>query len=243
MKLPAFAFRMALLALALVAVVFDAQPGGLAELLVFTAVSVPLMPRTAEELRQLANPSQGPEVIPFAAYDTEPYDSTVTTRLSFFATTKNDPALSNMPTAGQFPAPQYFESWYQMLDILSAPTATALDAWGDYWSILFGLGGTGGAPTFKLTLDSKEYGPYPLSFLHGTGGINGFAYSDAAAAPTLGEYANNSHPDGGWCWGGTPVIPPTSGFRVVLEWPSALTLQADTNLRVTMLGALHRKML
>ena len=219
-----------------------AAPLGLA-----LAVSFPVIPRTKDALIQMATAPGGPnmsEAVPWMLNDTETYTSTATVELRFFATTKNSRQLSNMETAGQLPTPQFFEAYYQGLDLLVPPSTTAaLDSWGDVWALVFGTGTAAqGGPSWTLLMSGKQYGPFPLSTLHGTSGPHGNGYGSTVAGGFI-EYGQNSVPDGGWCWNGSLMIPPTVGFNIVCQWPAAVTLTANTALRMNLLGTLHRRIL
>lgn len=198
----------------------------------------PVKGRTLEQLKAMADPPkmQGvSEAIPFIFYDTALYVDNTTTELTFFTTSRANRQLSNLNPAGTLPSPQYFEVYGFMVDILYPPAAAA---WADVHGLLFGAGATA-APTFEFKLSDKDYGPTPLSALHGTGGIYGF--SDAAAAPA--QYANNAIPDGGWYTDGAIVIPPMESFSATIRWAAAVDIAADKYIRVSMAGVLHRKVL
>lgn len=208
----------------------------------------PIIARKLAQLQNMANPPSGSgysEAVPWVSYDTETYVSTATTELRFFQTTKATRELSNMELAGQYPAPQFFELYGIGLDILTPPQATALSASLDVWGAVFGTGTAGqGGPIATVSVSSKEQFQIPLSFLHGSGGPMGFGWSEAANAAASGaEWANNSLPDGGFPISGSILIPPTVGFSVVLDWPAAVTLSADRDLRAYLYGTLHRRIL
>jgi hypothetical protein len=67
-----------------------------------------------------------------------------------------------------------------------------------------------------------------------TGGIAGF--SDAAAAAT--QYAVNG--GRGWWTDQALVIPPQITFDLTARWAAAPAPAADTLLRVSLVGTLHR---
>lgn len=208
----------------------------------------PVTPKSFKALQEEANPPSGQgvsEAIPWVWFDTLTYTSGTTTQLRFFQSTRATTQLSNMPLSGQIQAPQFFEPWFLGLDVLSPPQATALSAWLDVWQILLGTGTAGqGGPTATLLLSQKEYLVLPVSYMHGSGGPTGFGWSEASNAATGGaEYANNSIPDGGFPIAGALTIPPTVSFGVVIDWPAALTLSADRDLRLNLVGTLHRKVL
>lgn len=235
---------LAVLALVACAVLIDSLfPGsGLAAL----AVSFPVIARSHEDLDSLANPPAGrgvSEAVPWMWYDTETYTDNVTTQINFFTTTKI-PALSNMSLAGQFPGSEYFECYFVGLDVLVAPVAVRITAWADVWKLIFGSGATGtGTPTWNFILSNKEYGPFPLSTLHGTGGLHGAGGYGTTTADSIAEHATNSIPDGGFPVSGSIIIPPGSGFRIRVQWPVAVDITASRDLRINLLGTHHRKVL
>lgn len=205
-----------------------------------------IIPRTFDALQNEATPRSvdggNMEAVAWDIYDTATYVDATTTSLTFFTTTRNSPRLSNLSPAGQFPNPQFFRIYSASLDIMVPPGAAGTQAvvYQDMWRILFGSG-TQGAPTFLFTLANKQYGPFPLSRLHGTGGPTGQGYSTGT---TVGEvYANNSYPDGGYCFANSILIPPQQAFSVTLEWDGPQDLAADVRLRTTLHGTLYRRIL
>jgi len=201
----------------------------------------PVKGRTLQELKGLAEPQpvRGgvSEAIAWAFHDTEQYVDVVTTHLDFFVNTKANRQLSNLTPAGSLPEPQYFEVYGFMVDVLYPPSTVA---WADVSQLLWGSGAEG-APIFTFTLADKNYGPWALTLLHGTGGITGFGLGPAAAA--VEEYANNSVPDGGMFQDGAIVIPPNQAFSAKIEWAAAVDIAANKYIRLTMAGVLHRRVL
>lgn len=200
--------------------------------------------RTRAQLAEMSNPSTvgQSEVIPHILYDTQLYTSAVTTTQSFYQTQNNDRTLSNLLQAGALTDPQYFEIFNLGCDVLQDASlnaaATEVGVIDDIQKLLLV-----GRPIFTLTISDKNYGPYPLSFLHTSGGAVGFGWG-TNAAPINIQYANNSLPDGGWNWRGSVVIPPKVGFSVTVQWAAAQTLQAgNPQIRFWMAGALHRRIL
>jgi len=202
-----------------------------------------IVPKTKAQLMSQANPESAsqPEVIPWVLFDTQSYVSTTTTTLSFYQAVQNDKSLGNMEGGGQLPDPQFFEIFRIGLDVLLRPAAQAGHAaTGPVDDIaqlvLFGRG------TFLFQMSNKQYGPFPLSLLHASGGPTGFGWATMTAEAQV-SYANNGIFDGGYPINGAITIPPKVGFSVVLSWPAALTLQANTLLRVWMAGPLYRRVL
>lgn len=207
---------------------------------------VPVNAKTLATLKSQSEPQPvaggQSEAQAWVLYDTATYVDATTTSLVFFTTTRANRRLSNLSPAGTLPEPQFFEIFYFAVDILLAPLADAPETlWVDAWNLLFG--GTSGAPTLTFNLADKAWGPWPLSIFHGTGGVTGFGYSADTTALTESAYQSNSLPDGGLCIDGAITIPPQQSFNVTLDWSSALDLQADTEIRVSMVGVLHRLVL
>lgn len=200
-------------------------------------VRVPVKPKSLAQLRLQSNPQavEGgqSEALRWTLYDTQTYVSTATRQLRYFQTTNQDLSLSNMEAPASLPNPQYFEIFYFGADVL---LPAAVTAWEDMIALILT-----GRPTFTFSISNKTYGPFPLSYFHASGGVTGFGYTTVAATGT--EYANNGTFDGGYCVDGAITIPPVTNFSVTLDWPAALTLAADTLIRVNMDGVLHRKVL
>ena len=196
--------------------------------------------RTKAELEKLSKPqavSGGTsEAVAWAFYDTQIYVSGATTNLAFFQAAPANPQRGNLSPPGALGSPQYFEIYGFFFDVL-IPADAASTPTLDIQQLIFGSGLVNtGAPSFLFTYSSKQYGPWPLSILHGTGGVTGFG--NAAAAT---EYANNSLPDGSWYTDGAICLAPNEPFSANITWPVALVLTADIDIRVTMAGVLHRK--
>lgn len=195
-----------------------------------------------DELNFAANPveaGQG-EAISHILYDTQTYTSAATTTLTFFSNTQTDKTLSNLQAAGQLADPQWFEIHNLGLDILN-DASTAANETGiadDIQKIMLV-----GRPIFTLNLSDKQYGPYPLSFLHTSGGFVGSITGTAAATNNI-AVGNNGLSDGGWNWRGSVIIPPKVGFFVTVQWAAAQTLAAgNPPLRFWMAGVLQRRVL
>jgi hypothetical protein len=149
-----------------------------------------------------------------------------------------------MEGPGQLPDPQYFEIGYWGVDFLlasinaAAPAAT-VSHWADLIQFLWTQRGI-----WTFNISNKRVGPFPLSFMHTSGGPSGFGYGNSATTARF-EYGNNAIPDGGFCVGGAIIIPPKLGFDVTLNLAAAATLTAGSplNVRVWMAGVLHRRVL
>ena len=201
--------------------------------------------RTFQALEQRANPRRPnqPEAVPWILYDTQTYVDNSTTELTFFAAGQSDRSLSNLATAGSLPHPNFFELHYVMLDVIpTAATAWVTTAAGGVAGILDDLGMllVSGRGFWTLTLSDKDWGPFPVQALHGSGGPTGGGWGTFTAEESL-QFANNSIPDGGFHVGGTLIIPPKVGFRMTMRWPAAVNLTADYRLRLNLLGFMYRR--
>lgn len=203
----------------------------------------PVRARTLEQLAEMSEPQPvkggQSEALAWTFYDTAEYTSATTTEISFFTTTRANRQLSNLNGRG-LPTPQYFEIFYFNLDVLSPAGAnTPIE---DTWDILNGTGTAGeGGPTWTFILADKQVGPFPLTGLHGLGNLRG-----VYTTPTTGaaeQWAQNGDGSGGFCADGAIVIPPNQTFSIVMTWPAAVTLSANRDLRVSMSGVLHRRVL
>jgi len=201
-------------------------------------IRFPVKAKSYEQLKTLSQPQArrggASECYAHAFYDTESYVDVTTLFLDFFVTTKANRQLSNLSPAGALPVDMFFEIYHFMVDVLYPKSDVA---WADYQMLLQGTGAEGG-PIFSFILADKNYGPWPLTLLHGTGGITGFGLGPAAAA--VEEYANNSIPDGSLFQDGALVIPPNTGFSARIEWAATCDIAANKYLRLTMAGVLHR---
>lgn len=201
--------------------------------------------RTRPALARAANPqsAQEPEALPWVLYDTQAWTTAVTTTQTYFTTVQNDKTLGNMEGPGQLPDPQYFEIHYIGCDFLLSPNSVAAVAaagpLNDIAQFLFAQRGT-----WTFNVSNKRVGPFPLSFLHASGGPTGYLAITNAAAAQKNEFANNGIFDGGFCVGGAIIIPPKVSFDVTLALAAAATLQTSPlNVRVWMAGALYRRVL
>lgn len=204
---------------------------------------VPVRPATNAQLDKWANPSAVAggqnEAVPWVLYCTQDMVTDDTLLLNFFQTLHADKSLGNMELAGMLPDPQFFQAYYFGLDVLMPVADAAVPAaWDEMHTLV--LTGRG---YWTFVVSDKNYGPFPVSFLHASGGVTGFGYNAAAAALTATEFANNGTFDGGWCVDGAHIIPPKVGFKVTMQWPAVTTLTATTKLRMWIAGVLHRRVL
>lgn len=201
--------------------------------------------RTRPALNRQAQPTSAkePEALPWVLFDTQAWTSTTTITQTYFQAVQNDKTLGNMEGPGQLPEPQYFEIHYIGADFLLSPNSVASIAaagpLNDIAQFLFGQRGV-----FTFDVSNKKVGPFPLSFLHASGGPTGYLAITNAAAAQKNEFANNGIFDGGFCVGGSILIPPKVGFDVIVTLAAAATLQTTPlNVRIWMAGALYRRVL
>lgn len=200
-------------------------------------------PLRKAQLAALADPQSAnqPEALPWVLYDTQSLANGGIGPLVFFQTVNVDKTLSNMEGPGQLPDPQYFQIFYWGVDFL-LPAFVGTGAIGgpiaDIANILFTT-----RATWTFNISNKRTGPFPLSFMHSSGGPTGF-YAATLTAPASKEYGNNGIFDGGFCVNGALVIPPKLGFDVTIAVAAAVTL-TDTplNVRAWQAGVLYRKVL
>jgi hypothetical protein len=195
-------------------------------------------PASRSQLARMSIPPSGdsPEAIWHQFYDTQTYTDNATTTLTFFANPAADRTLTNMETGGQLSDPQYFSIYDVCCDFLTANTeaTTAVPGELNDLSLLLKVG----RPTWTFTLSDKNYGPYSLTTLHGTGGPVG-GVSVGSIATTVSQWANNALGPG-WNYKGSIIIPPKTSFRITVNWAAAQNLTADVKVRLSLYGILSR---
>lgn len=208
---------------------------------------VTVQPKRRAQLVAQSNPGVGdqPEALAWVFYDTQTYIDNSTVELAFFQTTSTDRSITNVPTAGQLPDPQFFEIAYFGCDFLfdqvdnTDPSKSAL---ADLITLL-----VTGRAFWSFNISDKQIGPFPLTFCHASGGATGIAtgFDNVAAGgtPSLISVANNGIFDGGYCVDKAITIPPKVGFNVQVRWPASVQIENDTLLRFWMAGVLHRRVL
>jgi hypothetical protein len=213
-------------------------------------MKIAVKPKTIQQLHAVAFPSnpRQPEAMPWVLYDTQTFTSASTVTLQFFKTAQSNPSLGNMETAGVLDDPKWFEIYYIGLDIMTLVNdggATGnVGALDDIERLLWGDAGDGSdCGIWQFEMSQKITGPFPISFLHGSGGAVGFGYGTTTADTKTHQFGNNGIFDGGFHIGGNIVIPPKRGFKVTLNWGGQITLSANRALRVWMAGVLHRAVL
>lgn len=215
-------------------------------------IAIPVA-QSYEALVAAVNPVTGaaPESVPWWLYDTQTYTSGATTQLTFFAATQAARDLSNLPTGGALPDPNFFGVHYVYADFMqvaAAYTTTAAaagsvtnpSALNDVGLLLLQS-----RPRFTLIISDKAYGPWPLSVTGGTGAALGFSAivgPGGANTAQRTDYGYNAL-HGGAYLGGKIIIPPKVGFSLVVDWPAAVTLTGDYRIRVTLYGVYYRRVL
>ncbi|MGH3589538.1 MAG: hypothetical protein ACRDRF_00675 [Pseudonocardiaceae bacterium] len=191
----------------------------------------------AENAKAIPRSGGDPEAIWHIAYDTKTYTDNTTTTLNFFDSTNvGNGFLSNMESAGQFPAPQVFDIHGVFCDAWTAlgvsTSATVTGNLNDLMILLYT-----GTPVWTLTLQQKKYGPYPLISLHGLGGATGFGFSSDGAE--IAQYARNDNTPG-WNYNGSITIPAQTSFQFNVSWAAAQDTTANWLFRIAMSGKLSR---
>jgi len=219
-------------------------------------IAIPVA-QSYEALVAAVNPrtANAPESVPWWFYDTQLYTSGTTVSQVFFAATTAARDLGNLPTGGSFPDPNFFALHYIYTDFMlnsagtpyltvSAGAATPANtgALDDVGRLL--LSGRG---RLTLTISDKAYGPWPLSVTGGTGAALGFLSdsnaSTAAASQGVSHQFGYNALHGGAYVGGKIIIPPKIGFQAQIDWPAALTLTGNYQVRVTFYGVYYRRIL
>ena len=194
-------------------------------------------PFAVENQKAIPQSGRSPEAIWHLIYDTKVYTDNATTSLNFFDSTNVGTLdLSNMELPGQFPAPQVFDIHGIFCDLwTAAPVSTSADNTGninDTMLLMFV-----GRPRWILTIQQKNYGPYPLRTLHGLGAPKVFGFS-SDGAEILQQAANDNSP--GWNYNGSLTIPANTAFQFNVTWAAAQNLTADYRLQIAMTGKLSR---
>lgn len=209
-------------------------------LMLVGAIGQPVIARSRQELNFLSFPVETGqnEAVPWVLFDSQTYTSAATTTLTFFGAAQANRTLSNLSQGGQLPEPQYFEIYNLGFDLLKDATTDAgaeTGALDDINKLMLV-----GQPIFTLEIANKNYGQFPLSFLHTSGGFWGVGWGTFTAEESI-QIGNNSVPDGGWNWHGGVIIPPKQNFSVVVTWNAAQTLTGGNPvMRFWMSGTLHR---
>lgn len=204
-------------------------------------------PYTRDELEQQSNPSMmnQPEVVPWQLYDTASIATAAAGPFTLFTALNADKTLCNMEGPGQLPDPQYFILQYVAADWLQPAAVDTGAVVATQLANLDNILKTNRA-TFTLNVSNKRYGPFSLTCAHATGGATGAGWAEGAtAAGAQIAVINNGVPgSGGFPFSGAVVIPPKIGFDITVNLAGAATLtNGPINLRVSMFGALYRRVL
>lgn len=216
-------------------------------------ISIPVA-QSYEQLVQAVNPrsANAPESVPWWFYDTQLYTSAATVQQTFFAATQAARDLSNLPTGGSLPDPNFMAIDYISVDFMQNAAGTPYtttaaigaavtnpNALNDVGSLLLS-----GRARLTLTISDKQYGPWPLSVTGGTGAAQGFiaiAGLTGAGNAQRSDFGYNAL--GGAYIGGKIIIPPKVGFSAVIDWPAALTLTGNYQVRLVLGGVYYRRIL
>lgn len=207
------------------------------------------------QLMAIVNPEEAkePEVIPHPIFSTRAYLAAGLTRLTFFDGTAVIPQRDNINN-GQLPAPQFFVMHRAFVDILALPSST-LGAGGAVATPVAGalndielLTKFGNGGLLKLAISDKNYLTIPIRHVPAAGGATGFfqlnSSNVAVSQPNLIQMGNNGIPGlGGWPINGMIVIPPQTNFIASIEWNVATAISVDTEISITIYGALYRRVL
>ena len=167
------------------------------------------------------------ETVGFSLYDSQIYDSTVTTLLTYFTTVQATIARGNLQIAGALANPNAFlirairfYSRFRPWDITTAATGNPQTGALDDQVQLLNSG------TLILTIGAKNYGQWPLWMITAGGG----AVAQGFTGVTLSTGGvTNGHPDPRAVYSlAKPLfIAPQISFKVDIQWPAALTLTQD----------------
>lgn len=192
----------------------------------------------AENQKAIPPSGRSPEAIWHLAYDTKTFTSASTISLSFFDSVNIGTLdLSNMEVGGQFPAPQVFDIFGLFCDLWAPAAGVSTNAatsgnLNDIMLLIFV-----GRPRWLLTIQQKNYGPYPLAALHGLNAPVG-NLSQTVATVSQQQAANDRSP--GWNYNGSITIPAQTAFQFVVVWAATQTLTANWLIRIAMTGKLSR---
>lgn len=196
---------------------------------------------TYDQLKRDANPAtvNQPETIPWVWWDSQDITTNFGT-VYFFASTSNDPTIANIQQANTLSADQYFRVFAVTADFLIGASGTSSTA-PLIVDDLLGIQNTA-RTFFRFDMNQKQYANTPLTCLHSSGGIFVNLQLGTPTASGLTVAAQNWAPDGGWWVGGSWVLPPRQTFQSWLQG-AAVTLNATRKTRISLHGALSRKVL
>jgi hypothetical protein len=206
-------------------------------------VKVRARPRSAVLAAATPPSGRSQEAIWHQLYDTQTYPAAGIVTLSF-GLVNADKTLSNFEANNQLPAPKSMQLYNICCDIFPSAAgvsnnlaATAAGNLNDMQKILFQARGT-----WTLGISDKNYGPYSLTDLHGTGGPQGFMVGTGAAADFLQHARNEVSP--GWNYCGSIIIPEQTTFTVTLNFQATLVpIAVDHLIRISLFGIQQRRVL
>lgn len=196
-------------------------------------------PYSFEQLAAMTTPGYNPggnaEMYAYTLFDSGQVANGDT--VARFFTQQRAGILTNLPTPGQLPDPQYFQiGSIHVTPVVVITGAADNQAWNDADELVRAARGT-----VTLSIQNKQYGPWPISQAQGLGGVTGFGVSLADATAESLLQANNGIPGGeGIPIDGTLTLTPKAQFEVQLNWDRALVLSATTYVQVAMKGALYQ---
>jgi hypothetical protein len=204
-------------------------------------VKVRARPRAAVLAAATPPSGRSQEAIWHQLYDTQTYLAAGVTTLNF-GLVNVDKTLSNFEANNQLPAPQSMQLYNICCDIFPTTAGlsnnvapTAVGNLNDMQKILFQA-----RPTWTLGISGKNYGPYSLTDLHGTGGPGGFI---AGAEVTLVQHARNDVSPG-WNYCGSIIIPEQTTFTFTINFQGVLVpVAVDHFIRISLFGVLQRRVL
>lgn len=179
-----------------------------------------------------------PEAIPYPIFDTQTYPAAGSGDLNFFNAASVDRTRSNMDVPGQLQAGTWLVVERVYVDFLNTPTVTAADtqagAANDIAQILKKARAT---LTFKY--GSKSIADIPLTFFGRSGGVEAVLGGNNTA-PHLVQVGNMGD-NGGYPILGNIIIPPGVSFGATIKFAANnVAISADTDIRVSLFGMLHR---
>lgn len=208
-----------------------------------TEFGVRFAPMSQRQVDAQAMPPSGSseENIWAQIYDTQTFTDNTTVTLTFFQAANADKTLCNLDQGGTLPRFQSLRVYNVCLDILSpVPVSTSATLTGVLNDLALLLIGSGQRPTWTLTISNKNYGPYSLTTLHGTGGPSGFGFSSDGAE--IIQYARNE-PQGGWNYSGLLTIPTQVNFGTVINYAATADITENKLFRFSLFGVLNRRVL
>jgi hypothetical protein len=207
-------------------------------------------PLSKDDLARLMDPmGRDLETFPDQKYDTQTFPAAGgVNRLVYFGALPNDPTLSNMDSQGQFTSPQFFQVYGIAKDYRRAgPSNIVLPASGTNQTGLLNdidlIEKVQGA-TLTLIISNKNYGPWQLASAHPMGGAVGtiaIAGEGGAGTSRGQQYGHGGPIDGGWWLNGEIVIPPNTGFQLIVNLRAGQAITADTQMTLTLVGRIYRR--